>query len=248
MIDILNSNSHSKSHILSCSAAESLWCFTRWWFGSAALFPGPWVCRRSWSTGALLQPDTGAGVSLSAALWIQQSRQLREQRRLFRIRPPGEQQRTDLITQKSAVELFKDSVIAQLFVCPSPSGLTQSFNPVAPGAAWTAGGGRETGHSWPFGAESPEHLHKRCQCSGWRIGGWVLVHRSHLARLGHFGLEQTLILHWERSETSQTSCRYGYISHICVRFMKRDIYQCNLIDEFCNIKGIVYLKKMKIIP
>lgn len=47
-------------------------------------------------------------------------------------------------TQKSAVEPFTDSVlhsvsfslvIVRLLVCPSPSGLSQSFHPVAPGAA-----------------------------------------------------------------------------------------------------------------
>lgn len=44
-------------------------------------------------------------------------------------------------TQKSAVEPFKDSVLQQFFsivwllVCPSPSGLSQSLDPVTPGAA-----------------------------------------------------------------------------------------------------------------
>ncbi len=81
-------------------------------------------------------------------------------------------------------------------------GLSQSFFSVVPVAARTAGGGCEIGHGCPFRAESLQHLHKRSQCSGRGVSVWVLVHRSRLARLGYFGLEQTHVLHRERGETA----------------------------------------------
>lgn len=91
------------------------------------------------------------------------------------------------------MEAFKDSDSKVL----SLLALSQSFSSVAPVAARTAGGGCET-----FKAESLQRLHERSQCSGRGVSGWVLVHRSRLARLGHFGLEQTHVLHRERGETA----------------------------------------------
>lgn len=99
-------------------------------------------------------------------------------------------------------------VTVKLYLYPCLLGFSQSFSSIAPDAAWTAGGGCETGHRCLLKAEPPEHLHKRFQCSGRGAtsgrgaSGWVLVHRSYLARLGHFGLEQTQVLHRERGTTA----------------------------------------------